>query len=191
MSLRVYSEPSEEPVSLVEAKLHCRVDIDEDDLLISGLITTAREMAEMTSGRALITQTLDLYLEEWPEDEFISLPRPPLQSVTSVVYTDEDGTEQTLSTDDYSVDTHSEPGRVALKAGKSWPSDSLQSGSPIRVRYVAGYGTVNLVPQRYKQAILLLVGHWYENRENVLTSGAMPKNIPMAAEALLWIDRVW
>ena len=187
--LTVYTEPAAEPVSLTEAKAHCRVDISDDDTLITSLITVAREVVEAIARRALVTQTLELTADEFPEGDTITVPRPPLQSVTSIKYTDEDETESTFSSDYYIVDTDSEPGRIVLKSDYSWPSDTLQAANGVRTRFVAGFGGAADVPQKYKQAVLLLVGHYYENREMAISTGAVPKEIPMGVAALLWLDR--
>lgn len=190
MALKLITGPAEEPVSLAEAKLHCRVDIDDDDALISGFITAAREVVEGIARRALIEQTLELVLDEFPGEDRLTLPRPPLLSVTSVKYTSEAGVEATFSSSSYVVDTDSEPGRVVLKSGYSWPATTLQVVSGVRVRFKAGFGDEAAdVPQRYKQAVGLLVSHWYENREAIATSGAVPKEVPFGVMALLWLDR--
>lgn len=184
----VQTAPAVEPVTLTEAKAHLRVDTDADDDLIEALITAARVWCENVSRRAFVTQTLDLTLDTWPPSTGLYLPRPPIQSVTSITYTDEDGDSDTVSSDDYLLDTAS--GRLALKAASSWPSVTLQRIGGVVVRYVAGYGLATAVPQTFKQAILLVVGEWYENRENA-TQGQVPRAIELNAMALLQTDRVW
>lgn len=186
----VVTGPATEPVSVTEAKLHLRVDHDEDVALIAGLVAAAREQVEAMSRRALVTQTLELRLAGWPGGECILLPRPPLASVVSVKYTDTAGVEQTFAATNYTAHTAPEPGGVWLKYNCSWPSADLAPGPSIAVRYTAGYGTAAAVPQRYKQAILLLVGHWYEQREAVITTGQQPVTVPMAVEMLCAAERV-
>ena len=180
--------PAAEPVSVIEAKEHLRVDIGDDDTLIEALITAAREYVEQGSRRALVTQTWRLNLDQFPAGPEIELPRPPLQSVTSVTYRDSDGTTNTLSSSIYEVDTDSTPGRIRLAYGEDWPSDTLAETNPVRITFVAGYGDADDVPRRWKQAILLLVGHWYENREATI-SGTIPRSIPFAVESLINLDR--
>ncbi|MBC7193870.1 head-tail connector protein [Marinobacter sp.] len=177
-------------MSLQEAKAHLRVDIADDDGLIAALITAAREYCEAFQRRAYVTQAWEFTLDAWPNDNEIRLPRPPLQSVTAITYRDSAGTEYTMPTTDYLVDIKSEPGRIVLAYGKVWPSLTLYPAGAISIRYVAGYGDAAAVPQRVKQAMLLLIGHWYEHREGVIT-GTITKAIEFAVEALLWQDRVW
>jgi len=159
----------------------------EDDLL-NGLIKVAREYCEGFQNRAYLTQTWELWLDYWPSRNYIELPRPPLASITSVKYYGTDDTEFTFT--DYYTDAESEPGRLCLNYGCSWPSATLRPHNGICITYVAGETSAADVSQKVKQAILLLIGHWYENREAITTSGAMPKEIPMAVESLLWLDRV-
>jgi len=183
--------PTAEPVTLTEAKTHLRVDVTDDDVLITSLIASARQYVEQIARRALVTQTWRLSIQEFPASGVIILPKPPLQSVTSITYTDITGTTSTVDSNTYTVDTDSEPGRVVLKYGESWPSASLANTNPVQVTFVAGYGAPSAVPEYWKQAILLLVGHWYENREGVAVTGAIPKEMPMAVRSLIQMNRNW
>ena len=201
MTLKLITKPTSEPVTLAEAKAHLRVVNDAEDSLINGLITAAREYCEYYQNRAYITQTWELWLDKWPEKNFIKIPKPPLQSVQSVKYygiDDTDDTEYTLDTEEYYIDDKSEPGRVSLAYNKSWPSVTLRPISGICVTFTVGYlpagegeneDPAGNVPQGVKQAILLLVGHWYENREASII-GHVSREIEFAAHALLWPERV-
>ncbi len=188
MALTVTTPPATEPVTTAEAKSHCRVDIATDDTLIDGLIEAAREYAEVITRRAFITQTLLLTLDSFPTE--ILLPRPPAITIgaTDLKYTDIDGAEQSLAAANYTIDNKTEPARVVLSATGSWPSTQSVVNA-VRITYTAGYGAAAAVPQAIKQAILLLVGHWYENRESTV-SGTIIKSIPDGVDALLWAYRV-
>lgn len=191
MAFVLVTAPASEPLSTDAAKAHLRVDIDDDNDYIDTLVATAREHVESYTRRALITQTWDLWLDDWPEDGIIPL-RAPLQSVTHVKYVDDDGATATMSADDYLVDAYNEPGQVVLKGAASWPSATLRETNGVNVRFVAGYGTAgSSVPQPILHAMKLLIGHWYENREAVIVSGAVPKNVPLAVDALLTPFRVY
>ncbi len=159
-----------------------------EDSLLTGLIQAAREYAEGFQNRALCTQTWELVLNDWPNGDRIDVPLPPLQSITSIKYKDSDGTETTWDDTEYIVDTDGFLGGVVLADGYTWPEYDLYPVGAIRIRFVAGYGLAVSVPQRVKQAILLLVAHWYEHRE-----GASEKAFsepPFAIKALLGLDRV-
>ena len=188
MAIKVITAPSAEPVTLTEAKAQCRVDITTDDTLITSYIAAARRLCERIDWRAYMTQTLEVWLDAWPATDILKIPRPPLQSVTSITYYDQSNVAATLSSASYFVDTVSEPGRVVLNYGYTWPSTILRETNGIAVRFVAGYASAGNVPQTIKQAILLVVGHWYENREAVLV-GAMSRDIEFGVKSLLDIER--
>jgi len=132
--------PSYYPVSLSQAKNHLRVDHTDDDDYIRGLIVSATDDLERILLRRLVTQTWKFYRDKWPAGDNLSLPYGELQSVTHVKYTDSDGTQSTMSAAEYIVDTDSDPGRVVLDYGETWPGDTLYPSNPIEVQYVCGYG---------------------------------------------------
>lgn len=195
MALRLITAPIVEPVSLSEAKAHLRVDHTADDTLISLYIAAARNDCEEWTARAFVTQTWELVLDEFPVDEIL-LPRPPLQSVTSIKYDDTDGMEQTLATTEYDVDTVSQPGWV-VPVTTGWPASTFQGINSVRIRYVAGYlnadspaDLTSNIPQSIKSAILLQLGRLYESREDVIV-GTIANKLPIgAAEYLLRQYRV-
>jgi len=189
MALKLITGPTVEPVTLEEAKTHLRVDITDDDNLITALIKTAREYCENFQNKAYYTQTWELVLDKFPAENYIKIPKPPLQSVTSVIYKDNEGTETTLDASKYIADTDSEPGRIVLAYGESWPSFTPYPVGAVRIRFTTGHDDISKVPQMVKQAMLLLIGHWYENREASVT-GAISREVEFAVHALLWPERV-
>ncbi|KKM90426.1 hypothetical protein LCGC14_1238730 [marine sediment metagenome] len=161
-----------------------------EDTLLTNLIKAARFYCEDFQKRAYITQTWELWLDRFPRVDFIEIPLPMLQSITSVKYFDVDDTEAPFSSGSYFVDTKSEPGRVALNFGEQWPTTTLRPANGVVVRFVAGYGdAASNVPESIRQAILLTLGNWYENREAVV-SGSM-NELPIGAKALLQQDRIF
>lgn len=159
-----------------------------EDSLLSILITAAREWCENYTGRALATQTLEAYADSFGAKDEIKMPMAPLQSVTSVKYKDYAGTETTLTADtDYIADTTQEPGRIVLPYCVSWPSFTAYPVNPVKIRFVAGYYASKLIPKGIKQAMLLLIGHWYINREAV---GDVKGPLEFAVKSLLSQHRV-
>lgn len=192
MALKQIAAPAVEPVTLTEAKTHIKVELEDtaEDDLITRLIKAAREYCENFQNRVYISQTWDLVLDAWPYKNYVEIPLPKLQSITSVKYYDQSGTESTLADSEYIVDTDSYVGRISLAYNCSWPSAILQPINSIRIRFVAGYGDdAASVPERVKQAMLLLIGYWFDNREAALT-GSVSKEIEFAVHALLAQDRV-
>jgi uncharacterized phiE125 gp8 family phage protein len=160
-----------------------------EDTLISALITVAREWCEKYLNKALITQTWELWLDDWPCEDYIKIPLPPLQSVTYVKYYDTDDVVATMDSGEYFVDVKSEPGRVSLNYSESWPTTTLRPINGVYVEFICGYGaTASYVPSRVKQAMLLLIGHLYSNRESTIDKAL--NEIPFGVKALLGIDRV-
>lgn len=185
MSLYLSAAPAVEPVSLTEIKAQCRIDISTDDTLLASYVKAARRKVESLSRHVLIEQTWKLYLDDWPAGDTIVIPVVPLMSVTSVKYTDKDGTVATLSSSTYVVDIYSKPARIRLKSDQSWPGTTLQVLNGIVVEFKAGFGDDSTdVPDELCHAVKLLAAHWYENREAIATSGAMPKEIPFTVTNL-------
>jgi uncharacterized phiE125 gp8 family phage protein len=168
MDYKVITTVTKEPVSLAEAKLHLRLDdiggSHPHDGLIAVLITSAREFAEHYTHRALAGQTIEAVLDAFPGEEFIDLPLPPVASITSIKYDDEDDVEQTMSAADYSLSTYGDSRRVNLGADADWPG-TYSKVEAVRIRYVTGYGATGhastgayaTCPKAAKQAILLQV----------------------------------
>lgn len=178
--LTVIAPPATEPVSLAEAKMHCRVEHDAEDALISSLIQAARELVEETTGRALITRTLEWRVDRWAT--LLYLPYPPAISVVQISYTDAAGATATLPSTAYVLRTGVTPAYIRLDAAQR-PAVELARDGAIAIRYQAGYGAAENVPMAFRQAILLLVGHWHLNRE--AASSANQSELPLAVSALL------
>jgi uncharacterized phiE125 gp8 family phage protein len=174
-----------EPVTLSEAKAHCRVDTSADDTLIQGYITTAREWVEDYIDRALVTQQLVIKLDAFPAE--IELPRPPMiasgtaTAVTITYVTGEAGGTATLSASEYRVDRDSTPGAIRTLYAGSWPSHLIDQNS-VTVSWWAGYGDSASVPQRVKSAILMCVHELYEKRGDA----AMPVAAMRLLDTVSW-----
>jgi uncharacterized phiE125 gp8 family phage protein len=166
MALKLITAPSDEPITLAEAKLHCRVDGSDEDTLLTLMIGAARRAAENRTGRALLTQTWELALDAFPASE-IELPLPPVQSITSIKYLDANGAEQVVDGADYALDNYGSMRHwVIPAAGAEWPA-SLAAANAVKVRFVAGYGAAAAVPQDIKAWLLLAIGTMYSHREAV------------------------
>jgi len=191
-SLTLVEPPEVEPVSLALAKKQCRIDADiteDDDLLEAIIIPAARKFVESLAKRAFITQTWQFNLDAFPFHRSwtligspIYVPKPPLQQVNVVRYLDNTGDAIEIDEDSYVVDNASEPGRIVRKNGQAWPVAGFYPSS-VQIEAVCGYGdTADLVPANYRQAILLMVGHYYRVREAVGDYGA---EVPMAVQSLV------
>ncbi len=159
MTFVVFAAPSVEPVTVAEAKTQARISGSASDAEIGVMIKAARQYAELELRRWIITQTIDAYFDNFPR--YFELP--PLQSVSSITYVDNNGDTQTLAADQYRVDSRSQPARITEAYGASWPSTQSVTNA-VTVQFVAGYGLAAAVPACIKQWILLRVEHYFDNR---------------------------
>jgi uncharacterized phiE125 gp8 family phage protein len=179
--------PASEPVTIDEVKTHCRVDHDDEDLLLLEMIQSARESAEKLNGRVFINQTWTLKMDGFPGSE-IELRKLPIQSVSSVKYIDENGVLQTVSTADYVVDLSGITPRIYLAYDASWPVPRSEPNA-VRVEFVAGYGDEGSdVPANYRSWILLRVGELYAHREGTVV-GTIANRLPFV-DSLVLSDRI-
>ena len=188
MTTQRTTPPAIEPVTLAEAKAHLRVDASDEDTLIGGLVSAAVSHLDGQGvlGRAMITQSWATWVCNSPG--IVTLPVGPFQSLTSVEYYDSANALQSADVANYEARLAGDFVTVQPKAGFAWPG-AYSRPDAIKITYVAGYGaTAADVPQSIRQAILLLVGHWYENREAV-TEGNL-KELPLAVSALIGVERV-
>jgi uncharacterized phiE125 gp8 family phage protein len=214
----VITPPAQLVLPLSLAKSQCRVEHNDDDDLINSLIETATGWLDGPGGwlgRALMPQTLELRLDSffhgdwifngqyiweqgawpmgsiWPFRTLIRLPFPPFISLTSVTYEDGAGVDQVVSSAGYSA---SDAG-VEPVFGTNWPVGRIDANA-VRIRYQAGYamnGDVSTVPAPIRHAVLLLVSHWYRNRDAVVgvDNRDSSTELPLGVESLLGPFRVW
>jgi len=198
--------PTAYPLGLKEVKQHLNIPVGwtEDDSYLDALIAVATAKAEQFTRRRFISQTWYQYLDEWPSENFHVLPFGQLQSVTSVKYTDSSNTQITTftdasltTTDDFDVDIKSDPGRIILEYGDSWPSATLWPMNPIEIEFVCGYGgaaatataSALAVPAMIKHAMRLIIGDLYEQRETEVFGVSVQKL--KTVENLLFPYRIW
>ena len=190
MNITVTTPPTEEPVTLAEAKAHLRVDGTDEDALITSLIEASRQICELFHGRAYVTRTYTGQLAEFPAGNAeIVLPYPPAASVTSIKYYDSDDVLQTMDTADYETDLKAEPAVIRPVSGGSWPSTRVRFDA-IAIEWVAGFGAAAAVPERIKAAVKLQLSDLFENREPTITGTISTEIKSVAVRALLWPDRI-
>lgn len=181
MAFNVIVEPVREPITLQQAKDHLNLTHDLDDALIEMIITSARQRVEQEISKSLLTQTVELSLDDFSDE--ICLYYAPVQSVTSIAYYDSDNVQQTLAANMYDVDLKSMVGRVTRAYNATYPSVYYRPNA-VTITYVAGYGdNAQDVPSPILSAVLLLVGHLYENRDQV--SPMNMYDLPMGVSYLL------
>ena len=192
MKTQIVTATSSGQVSLPleDIKNHLRLPIgetDEDDLL-NGLRDAAQEYVENHTNRKLLTQTWSVYFDDWPSGDSFEMPYPPLQSIptTGVVYTNSTQDSTTWSSTNWAADSVSEPGRLVRDyEQQAWPTTAtLHNNNPIAISFICGYTTASNIPRSIRQAMLLIVGHFYENREETIVGQPITR-VPMAVNSLL------
>lgn len=171
-----------EPITLAQAKDQLRVEGSVEDILIGRLITTARDHVEKVCGQYFAPRTVEVYC-----DGFCDLARievVPVSDVTSIDYTDIAGASQTVADTVYELRSDGLDASIVLKPAQTWPV--TQSGSRIKVTAVVG----GAPPPSVIHAMMLLIGAWYENREQTaigVSVAELPETV--AVDALLCNDR--
>lgn len=189
MGLKLITPPAVEPVTLEEAREHLRAPSADtsQNALIQALVIAAREHCEHYTHRRFVTQTWDWVMDAFPCWS-VELPHAPLQSVTTVNYVDTAGATQLLAGSAYQVDAQTDPGRLMPAYGAVWPSTRPDTLNAVTIRFVCGYGLAAAVPRLVKAAMLLMVGHLSEHREEV--SDFQLFALPLGVERLLSPYRV-
>jgi len=168
MTSYLLAGPAEEPVSFVEAKAFLKVDDTAEDGLITTLIGAARLHVEGVTGRALLAQSWRVVLDGWPDDRVVKLPVTPFMAVTEITAYDAGGAGHEVPLAQFL----SEPDRLLLPATVAG-MPVLRERQGIEIDYVAGFGTEpEDVPADIRQALLLLVGYWFEHRDAVIVAGS-------------------
>lgn len=195
------AEPTNEQVSIEVARLHLRLDEElegspaghPDDELIEILIAAAREQAESYTGLSLVNREHVLSIDGF-KGSYIDLEVWPVTAISELTYIDSDGATQTWASDKYRLDNASRPAR--LYAGEEgWPIAKMRENA-VTVTFDAGFtvGSPNdrPMPRALLQAMLLIIGHLYENRQDVIhsnrTGGQL--ELPMGSIFLMTPHRI-
>jgi len=183
MALVLRAAPAAEPVSLEEVKAHLRIDGDAEDALVASLMLTSRLHIEAALGLALMMQSWTLNLDNWPRKRPVLLPLHPVVSVGEVRILRRDVVPHVLSSDAYQLDDASRPARLHVETAAQLRPDRPLGG--IEIDFVAGYGTASAdVPAPVRQALMMLVAHWYEHRDPI-EIGAPVTSVPHNVNRLL------
>ncbi len=173
------SAPALEPLTLAEAKLWLRVDTADEDDSIARLITAARLIVEAESGLKLIDQTWRLVMDQLPASLCIRVPLNPFKAVSAARVIDANGAAAVVVPAAYAADTASVPGRIIVQSTFPPPGRAFAG---IEFDILAGHGAAAAaVPAPLRQAMLLLITRWFEQRgeAGAAEAGAMPPEIAL------------
>lgn len=180
MSYKRTVAPTLQTVSTTEAKDHLRIDHNDDDNYITNLVKSATSVAERYTQRSFMTQTWVKTLSKFPTKDFIEVLKSPVASITSISYYDADNAQQTFS--NYTLVS---PDIISYLQVNSdgWPSTCIRLDA-VEVTFVTGYATSAELEDDIKHAILMIVGHLYENRQDVIV-GSQVNKMPNSSKYLL------
>lgn len=177
------TEPTGLAVTVKEAKDHLRVSGHYDDVYIAGLVGAAIKSVEQRTGFKLFTQIVEFQLDGFTRARTIKIPCGHVTAIDSIKYDDTDDAEQTFDAANYWAALGSSPARVTYKAN-AWPSTESGKPASVRIRMTAGWADRHDIPDHFKIAIKLLVGNWYENREEAVI-GTIATTLPEGVDAIL------
>lgn len=188
-TLQLIVPPSGSVVSVAELKAHLRVVSNDEDTYIDGLQAAAVEYVESFLRCKLLAQTWRAFFSDFSEE--MPLPFPPLRDVLALRFYDSDGDLITVASSHYWADVVSIPARIIRKAEYQWPLIDIYRPFPVQVDFLVGF--YPSIPQSIKVAIMLIVGHWYTNREAVTIDqrGNSYAEMPLAVTSLLMPFRDW
>jgi uncharacterized phiE125 gp8 family phage protein len=186
MRLSLITPPEPAQFNLTEVKAYLRVDGNDEDGVLLTLMEAAADLFTGETGRQVLEATYELILPAFPaRGASLVLPRPPLQSVTSVTYIDSAGGEVVWGEAEYTVTAPQGPyagqGFIAPASGLSYPSTARRDDA-VRVEYVAGWDVDDL-PDAIKLRLLLVAADFYANRETQVVGQASAPSL--SARALL------
>lgn len=181
-----------EPIALSEAKLFLKVDTSDDDALIGTIISSAREYVENFTGYQLLSATYTQYLDKFPnKNTAIELLMNPVSAVTHVKYYDSDNTLQTWNTSNYDTDLKGKPARITLANDATFPTVYDRTNA-VEIKFVAGYASTSATgfPKQLLNAMYLIIGHLYENRQDVIV-GSIVTEMRKGADSILRQYRIF
>jgi uncharacterized phiE125 gp8 family phage protein len=175
MAKALVTPPSGQPVTLAQAKAHLKIETNDEDAYLQELIASAVAAVEAETGKAMLTQTWRLYLDDWPACGLVELPVAPVRSVGPITVYAASGTPATLAAADFLLDRHGEPPRLFFRKRP----DAGREINGIEIDIVAGYGEAGTdVPDQLVRAVLVLVAHWHAHRgaaSEAALAGSFPK----------------
>jgi|9_EtaG_2_1085328.scaffolds.fasta_scaffold00083_14 uncharacterized phiE125 gp8 family phage protein len=173
-------------LTVSEAKKHLRVSTSSDDTYIESLLHAAQQEFERYCNVSVIQKTFYQYCDTWCDTtQLYNSPaaNSGALNVDAITYYNLNNVITTWNATNYLVDGASAPARVSLNVDKDYP-DIADRKNAIIIQYTSGFKKAGSVPQGIKQAILILVGQWYENRQEAIV-GRSVGSIPMTARYIM------
>lgn len=186
---RELAPPTTEPLTVDEVRLALRIDTGDDDATVARMITGARQKIERTINHLYVTRQVKITMDDWwapnyeTSSNIVHLLPGPVSAVDDVQYII-GGTLTSLDPSRYQVDLSRVPARLAPALDQQWPHPDPVLAA-VQITMTVGYADADAVPEDLQQALYLLIGHWYENREPYQQDGREPQEIRMGLQYLL------
>jgi len=185
-SFSLVTPPSAEPLTLAEAKTHLRLETSADDAYVTRLITAARVHVEGETRRTLIEQTRRMMVPTFPPGaEPLRLRPLPFLLAVKLSYLADDDVETDTEIVSPRYGASKDDPWVIPPIGQDWPTDLAEREDAVRVDFKCGYGPAGTdVPETLRQAMLLVIGSLYENRETEVI-GTISSALTFSLDALM------
>ncbi len=220
MAIKLLAAPAAEAVTLDEAKAHMRIDIADDDAIVTGLIAAARETIENLTGRKLITQKWRVIFDRFTRDEVtfvafnrlfvrsvfdiaanhltpdstrvIRIPMAPLQSIDLFTVIDSANASADFDPANFIADIDSEPARIVLKQSSDWPypAADLATANAVHIDFTAGYGLTGAAVPESLKLAIKMLAAHWYENREH-TSPLTIKEVPMSVGALIQNYRLY
>ncbi len=181
--------PTSEPITLAQAKQWLKVETNEDDEILTMLISAARKYVEAETRRLLPTQTWRMTRSSWPQWYRFAVPICPVNSIVSVKVRDGTGVFQAQDLAKFMLENGQNGGFIYIDGAVPAPQLNFPGG--IQFDLACGYGDAENVPAPLRHAILMLVAYWYEHRsatesdaprskrfDSLMLTGLVPDSVP-------------
>ncbi|EFL88956.1 head-tail connector protein [Ahrensia sp. R2A130] len=181
MTTAIITPPALEPLTLADAKLHLRIEHADEDDFITQTIAAARQYVEAVTGERMLTQAWRQYVSDWPSNRGVRLEISPVQSVVAVTAFDREGVPHQIAPEDTELVRGSRPQLLMFSASV----DPSLAANGLEIDLTVGQGDLPTdVSPALRQAVAMLVAHWYEFRGAVSPS-QQPVSLPAGLDALL------
>jgi len=181
--LTLITGPAAQPISLEEVKEHLYIVVTDGtrDNYLSDIQDSAVDQFQSDAEYQVMEATYKLTLKDFPYD-VIDIPLIPVSSITELLYYTDSTTTDTLvlDTDFYFVKSDRS---AQLFPVDSWPS-AADRPDAVQITFKAGFSTQSQIPARLLHGIKFLLGHYHENRQNVV-AGPNVQKIPQSYEAIV------